>query len=256
MSQKKTVLCVDDEENIVECLYDTLAIENKHQVRTALSGKEALEIFDQEHVALVISDQRMPEMEGTELLARINEKDPLCKKILLTGYSDINAAVDAINKGSVDRYFSKPWDDEELVMAVNHLVKMYDFDCLMKKAVSGKKEEAGKIASFTLFLDCQEQGICVLGKNKEVLHINRKGLEYIGHDDAQSFHGKKFHDIFSIEPEQEEELNKISRQGERPQISLPIKLEGGISKEISASLQFGENINGDVQMCGLLFSKE
>ena len=145
MSQEKTILCVDDEENIVECLYDTLAIENEYQVKTALGGKEALEIFDQEDVALAISDQRMPEMEGTELLAQINEKNPLCKKILLTGYADINAAVDAINKGCVDRYFNKPWDDGELVMAVNHLMKMYNFDCLMKKAVSGKKRDAEKI---------------------------------------------------------------------------------------------------------------
>ena len=110
--KKLSILCVDDEKDIVDSLFDTFM--DDYDVKTALSGEEALKIFDEEDIAVIITDQRMPEMEGTELLALINEKKPYCKKILLTGYADVNAAVDAINKGSVDKYFSKPWDDAEL----------------------------------------------------------------------------------------------------------------------------------------------
>ncbi len=121
---KLTILCVDDEQDIVNSLYDTFM--SKYNVLTALNGADALDIFDKENITLIITDQRMPGMTGSELLAKINESKPLCKKILLTGYSDINAAIDAINNGAVDKYFSKPWDEDELVRTVDTLIMKYN----------------------------------------------------------------------------------------------------------------------------------
>ena len=121
-----TILCVDDEPDVVDTLFDTVM--DIYDVKTATSGEEALKIFDEEDISLVISDQRMPEMEGMELLTKINEKKPICKKILLTGYEDIKVAIDAINLGKVDGYICKPWDDDEITKVVEELLVMYKTD--------------------------------------------------------------------------------------------------------------------------------
>ncbi len=134
--KKRTILCVDDEPDIVSALQDTLM--DVYNVKTATSGAEALKIFDEEDIGCVISDQRMPEMEGTELLAKINEIKPICKKILLTGYADINAAIDAINLGAVDKYFSKPWEDDELLKAIEDLLKELDLDEFFETTIEEK----------------------------------------------------------------------------------------------------------------------
>ena len=122
--KKSTLLAVDDEQHIVDSLYDTFM--DKYNVLTALSGAEALDIFNKADIALVITDQRMPGMTGSELLARINKLKPVCQKILLTGYADINAAIDAINNGAVNKYIAKPWDDDELLQTVDHLITKYN----------------------------------------------------------------------------------------------------------------------------------
>ncbi len=123
MSDKKcTILCVDDEQDIVDSLYDTFM--DFHNVRTATNGEEALKIFNEEDIALVITDQGMPGMSGSELLVQINEQKSACKRILLTGYTDIKTEVKGITENSADKYFSKPWDDDELLEAVEQLLKI------------------------------------------------------------------------------------------------------------------------------------
>lgn len=119
--KKRTILCVDDEPDVAISLYDTFM--DFYDVKTANSGKEALKIFNEEDISLIISDQRMPEMEGTELLAEIHKIKPTCKKILLTGYADVNAVIDADKLGTVDKCYNKPWDDEELIDAVKGLIE-------------------------------------------------------------------------------------------------------------------------------------
>ncbi len=138
--QRDTILCVDDEKNIVDSLYDTFM--DYYHVKTATGGKEALRIFEKEKISLVITDQRMPEMTGTELLMHIHEIKPSCKKILLTGYSDMYVAIDAINKAFVDKYIVKPWDDEKLIKEVKELIDRCRFDEFMmeaRKSLSKKK---------------------------------------------------------------------------------------------------------------------
>jgi len=99
-----------------------------YHVKTATNAEDALKIVEKNEISLIISDQRMPDMTGSELFAKVHETKPLIKKILLTGYADINAAIDAINKGSVNRYFSKPWDEDELVNAVESLISLHKMD--------------------------------------------------------------------------------------------------------------------------------
>ena len=116
MEKKYSILVVDDERDVLEALYDTFV--EKYNVFMANSAQEALEILKNNHVDLIMSDQRMPDTTGVELLAEVEEKYPHLGKILLTGYSDLPAVVDAINKGSVDKYLSKPWNDTEITHVV------------------------------------------------------------------------------------------------------------------------------------------
>jgi response regulator RpfG family c-di-GMP phosphodiesterase len=108
-----TLLCVDDEPNILSALRRSLRTEH-WRVLTANSGTEALETLAHENVDLVISDMRMPEMDGAQLLEQVSQRWPASIRILLTGHADMNATVAAINRGRIFRYLNKPWDDEEL----------------------------------------------------------------------------------------------------------------------------------------------
>lgn len=81
---------------------------------TAESGAEGLEIFKNEDLNLILTDQRMPNMTGIEFLVEVQKINPEPMRILITGYSDINAVIDAINRGQVYRYLNKPWHYEDL----------------------------------------------------------------------------------------------------------------------------------------------
>ena len=112
-----TLLIVDDDKNITSSLQRTLRGKSYH-VFTAQDGDTALQVLEQNAIDLVISDGRMPGMDGTELLAEVRRRWPDRMRILLTGYSDINATIKAINEGGIHRYISKPWDDAELCTTI------------------------------------------------------------------------------------------------------------------------------------------
>ncbi len=114
---KAKLLILDDEQSILNSL-KRLFIREKYDVTVTPSWSEALELIKSNSYALVISDQRMPEMQGSEFLGKVKEAQPHCTRILLTGYSDIEAALEAINQGEVYRYILKPWDETELLKTV------------------------------------------------------------------------------------------------------------------------------------------
>lgn len=114
-AQRPRVLLVDDEESILNSLKRLLRSE-PYEVLLATSGTRALEILAQGPVDLVISDARMPGMDGAALLARVREKHPETRRILLTGYADLNTIIKAVNEGRIHQYLSKPWNDEELLL--------------------------------------------------------------------------------------------------------------------------------------------
>ncbi|NWB87743.1 MULTISPECIES: HD domain-containing phosphohydrolase [Pseudomonas] len=114
---KPRVLLVDDEESILNSLRRLLRSQG-YELFLADSGARALEIMAEQPIDLVISDARMPNMDGATLLARIHELYPACLRILLTGYADLDMIAKAINEGRIYRYLSKPWNDEELLMTL------------------------------------------------------------------------------------------------------------------------------------------
>ena len=117
-----TVLLVDDEAGVLSSLRRLLR-PSGYQVITAESGAEGLAVLATQPVDLIVSDMRMPNMNGAEFLSRARVQYPNTMRILLTGYSEIDSAVRAINEGGVYRYLNKPWDDQDLLMTVRQAIE-------------------------------------------------------------------------------------------------------------------------------------
>lgn len=121
--EKINVLYVDDEEHNLMSFKATFRI--KYKVYTAISGEEAIKIMDSEPIDIIITDQRMPNMTGVQFLESILDKYPDPMRILLTGYADLNAVIDAVNKGKIFHYLTKPWNEEELDMTIQRAYDIY-----------------------------------------------------------------------------------------------------------------------------------
>lgn len=121
---KHKILFVDDEKDILLSLQRLFIMEDDYEVFTAESGFKALELLKKETVDLIVSDQRMPEMEGVEFLKRSKEYSPDSIRIILTGYADINAAIDSINKGEVYKYITKPWDNDDINTIIHDALEL------------------------------------------------------------------------------------------------------------------------------------
>ncbi|SKB98873.1 MULTISPECIES: response regulator [Sphingobacterium] len=120
---KITVLYVDDEENNLVSFKATFRL--KYKVFTAINGPTAIDIVKKNHIDIIITDQRMPEMTGVALLEEIIKINPDPMRILLTGYADMSAVVDAVNKGKIYHYLSKPWSEEELDETIQRAYEIY-----------------------------------------------------------------------------------------------------------------------------------
>jgi CheY-like chemotaxis protein len=124
-AKKPKLLVVDDEQDNLDLLYRTFRRE--FTVFRADGGVKALEILEQEgEMAAIISDQRMPEMTGTEFLRRTVSDFPDTMRIVLTGYTDIADLIDAINSGQVHKYITKPWEPDQLKLVVKEATHNYD----------------------------------------------------------------------------------------------------------------------------------
>jgi response regulator RpfG family c-di-GMP phosphodiesterase len=116
-AKQMTLLLVDDEQNILNAL-NRLFRREGYRVLTAGGGAEALELLAVNHVQVIISDQRMPEMSGVEFLSKVKDLYPQTVRMVLSGYSELTAVTGAINQGAIWKYISKPWDDESLLQEV------------------------------------------------------------------------------------------------------------------------------------------
>jgi response regulator RpfG family c-di-GMP phosphodiesterase len=125
MAEKKiTILYVDDEENNLISFKATFRL--KYHVLLAHSGDEAIKLLESKNIEIIITDQRMPNMTGIEFLEKILLKYPDPMRILLTGYSDLNAVIDAVNKGKIYHYLAKPWIEEEINMTIKRAFEVYE----------------------------------------------------------------------------------------------------------------------------------
>lgn len=129
---RNRILIVDDEPHVLRSLVRTLMDED-YEVMTTTSGEEALELVQRYKFKVVISDERMPGMYGSELLSTISVRQPEAVKMLLTGYASVEAAIRAVNEGEIYRFLVKPWDDFELKMAIRSGIEKHDMEMKNRK---------------------------------------------------------------------------------------------------------------------------
>jgi DNA-binding NtrC family response regulator len=125
-AKQHTILIVDDEPDVLLSL--TGLLRREFQVYTAESGAEALDIMRKHDIDVIMTDQRMPAMTGTELVSRVRTEHPKSIRIIFTGYADTRAVIDAINSGQLYRYISKPWDPEDLLQVLRDAARQHDED--------------------------------------------------------------------------------------------------------------------------------
>jgi response regulator RpfG family c-di-GMP phosphodiesterase len=130
---KHAILVVDDEEEILHSLRGLLRRE--FVVYTATSGQAALDILVQVPIHVILSDQRMPEMAGVELLNQSRGASPSAIRVLFTGYADVKAVIDAINQGQIFRYLAKPWEPDALLAVLHEACTEYDRQARQRRLV-------------------------------------------------------------------------------------------------------------------------
>lgn len=170
-NDRHVVLCVDDEENILHSLKRLLRREG-YGLLTASSGKEGLQLLMENDVHLVISDQRMPEMAGTEFLALVKERHPDVIRICLTGYTDVDSITESINKGHIYKFFLKPWNDQSLKLEIKQALDQYDLIKANRDLHNKVVEQNEKLKSMNEDLERLVQ------KRTEELEIRNQALEF------------------------------------------------------------------------------
>lgn len=171
MSQESrhTLFFVDDEILILKAL-QRLFRRHNYEIRVASNGHEGIKMLEEceTPVSMIISDQRMPGMTGTEFLERSKKLYPDAIRFLLTGYSDMNAVVDSVNKGEIHRYIKKPWNDDELVVQVEESLKHYALAAENKRLLEITREQNKKLFEFGRQMDLK-----VKERTKKISEINK-----------------------------------------------------------------------------------
>ena len=176
MTSRARILVVDDEEAILETMAFTF--EDDYEVLTSASPRDALVLLEREGpVAVVISDQRMPEMTGVEFLARVFALHPTTVRIILTGFADMDAIIRAINDGHVYAYITKPWEPDLLKQVVRRAVDHHALAVENERLV-------GDLRASNLFLEAVmdelDTGALAVDAAGVVRAANRLAREYLG----------------------------------------------------------------------------
>ena len=121
---KHCLLVVDDEPDVCDSVHDLLRRE--FRVLKAHGAEEGFKIMREEEVHIIMTDQRMPQITGVELLKKIKARNPKAVRMLFTGYADLESIIAAINQGHIYQFLRKPWQPEDLLSAVRQAAEEYD----------------------------------------------------------------------------------------------------------------------------------
>lgn len=166
--QGHAVLFVDDEVNILRALQRLLRTEPV-RVLTASRADEALRLLEHQTVQVVVSDQRMPDASGVDLLAQIRERHPEVVRLLLTGFTDMNVAVDAVNRGQIHRLVTKPWNDDELRASLRQAFDHYELKREVRRLHELTRQQNTELQDLNRNLEALVQD-----RTKEIAEKNRE----------------------------------------------------------------------------------
>ncbi len=176
---ERTLLLVDDEENITSALVRLLRRDG-YTILKANSGKAGLELLTQHDVGVIISDQRMPEMTGVEFLSQVKELYPATVRIVLSGYTELNSVTDAINRGAIYKFLTKPWEDELLRANIEEAFRSYEMErenARLSVALQQANEDL-RIINQDLERRVEQKTREVL-RHMEVLRVSQEMLEHL-----------------------------------------------------------------------------
>jgi len=171
-----TVMCVDDEPNILSSL-KRLFRPLGYRVLTAESGAAGLQLLEkEERVDLIISDMRMPEMDGAQFLEKVRERWPETIRLLLTGYSDVTSILAAINRGEIYRYITKPWDDNDILLVVRHALERRELELEKERLETLTRTQNDELKSLNASLEAKVEARTadLAASNEAILGANKK----------------------------------------------------------------------------------
>ena len=170
LKYKHSIMIVDDETSILKA-FSRLFRKDNYQILTASNAPEGLDLLKKAErpVSLIISDQRMPGMSGSQFLAEAQKLFPDTIRFLLTGYSDMDAVIDAINKGGIHRYLTKPWNDDDLMLQVRQSLQQYELVLENRRLLVLTNKQNKELNQLNKHLEKK-----VLERSREVLEKNKK----------------------------------------------------------------------------------
>ena len=160
--QKPKIAFIDDEPRILRSL--KMHFRQSHDVFTTTDANELMKYVSEHEVQVVISDQRMPDKTGTEVLRDVKEASPNTIRILLTGYADLNAVIDSVNEGEIYRYITKPWQNDELKKVVNKATEIAQ----QTQDIAQESDEAYEIESQAVSNASAKRNVLVLDDDEDV----------------------------------------------------------------------------------------
>ncbi len=138
------ILLVDDEPNVLSALKRAL-FDEPLEIVSVTSAEEALVTMKNQQFKVVVSDERMLGMQGSEFLAQVKIEYPHTIRIMLTGHATVAAAMKAVNEGEIYRFFSKPWDDDNLKFAIRSAIEKYDLEDENRRLLATVKQQSLEI---------------------------------------------------------------------------------------------------------------
>jgi FixJ family two-component response regulator len=203
---ERTLLLVDDEENITSALVRLLRRDG-YRILSANSGEAGLALLAKNEVGVIISDQRMPEMSGVEFLSKVREAYPDTVRIVLSGYTELNSVTDAINRGAVYKFLTKPWEDELLRANVEEAFQRYEMR--MENARLGRElEDANEeLQQINRELEQRvEEKTGEVMRNLNILQVSQEVLEHlpvavigIGDDGVIAIANRNAHSLLAVD---------------------------------------------------------
>lgn len=245
-ANKPQLLIVDDEENLLNALRRLLH-KDGYQIHTARSASDAFDILAEHRIDVVLSDQRMPNMNGTDMLMQVKEMYPNTVRLVLSGYTELGSVTDAINKGAIYKYLTKPWDDDQLRANIKeafqrhriqqqnqHLQaqveaangELINLNHVLERRVAEKLEQIERHASYREVMqevmDNLPVGVLGMGSEADIVLVNRQASVLLGVDAGEMLgqvHGilpaSLIEKVFSLLEHQDTEspLHEVFEQG-------------------------------------------
>jgi diguanylate cyclase (GGDEF)-like protein len=201
---KEHILCVDDEEGILMALRQQLGARfgKECEIEVAQSAGDALELIEElekegRSLAVVIADQIMPGMKGVELLEEVHRRSPVTTKILLTGQAGLDAVVAAINRANLNHYIPKPWDEPDLRLAVEGLLRQFRLDRENRKLLEDLNEQNKELEQMNGILEAR-----VAERTRELAEANARLAQLAVTDGLTGLYNHRhFHERLALEVE-------------------------------------------------------